>query len=70
MGRVRVNGAGAMGSHTTEAMKATNWKWHERKSIITSKIHNSKSKNLGCFDLEGLRQPRRPLMADLITCLA
>ena len=26
----------------------------ERKSIITSKIHNSKSKNLRRFDLEGL----------------
>ena len=32
---------------------------YERKSIITSKIRNSKSKNPGHFDLEGLRQPGR-----------
>ena len=28
----------------------------EQKSIITSKIHNSKNNNLGPFDLEALRQ--------------
>ena len=32
---------------------------YERKSIIGAKIRNRKSKNPGCFDLEGLRQPRR-----------
>ena len=32
---------------------------YQRKSIITSKICNSKSKTPGHLDLEGLHQPRR-----------